>query len=198
MTINSPEEGEASPRQTVRALRLSEITNRFVSASASLIAIAALVTAVYQTKLARDQARATVRPYLIVGNSGNNGYARVVQNVGLGPAIIGAFDVRVDGHPMKTWAEVADAMGVKLSWKGHATTTFRPGIVAPQGATIDLLSLPDSNDVRIFRQALNGHSLETRVCYCSLYGDCWQSNPASYFPEPVKTCKENPKTMFAE
>src|SRR6185312_8275917 len=108
MTMNSPEEGDASPRQAVRALRLSEITNRIVSASATLIAIAALVTAVYQTKLARDQAHATVRPYLILGNSGNNGYSRIVQNVGLGPAIIGAFEVRVDGHPVKTWAEAAD------------------------------------------------------------------------------------------
>lgn len=40
MTMNSPEEVEpSSTSQALRTLRLSEITNGFVSASASLIAI---------------------------------------------------------------------------------------------------------------------------------------------------------------
>src|SRR5437763_16990366 len=111
MTMNSTEEAEASgTRQTIRSLRVGELTNRILSASASIVAMAALATALYQAKVARDQARAAVWPYLLVGNAGDQGYSRIVQNVGLGPAIIGAFEVQVNGHPVTTWREAADSM----------------------------------------------------------------------------------------
>ena len=80
-------------------LKLSEITDRIMSASATIIAVVALATGLYQAKLSRDQAKAAVWPYIISGNSGENGFARIVQNVGLGPAIIGSFEVHVDGTP---------------------------------------------------------------------------------------------------
>ena len=88
-------------------MRLDDITNRIVSASATIIAIAALGTAVYQAKLSRDQAAASVWPYLLQGNSGNDGYAAIVQNLGVGPAKIGAFEVTVDGKPTTNWARTS-------------------------------------------------------------------------------------------
>src|SRR5690349_18489436 len=136
-------------------MRLDDITNRIVSASATIIAIAALGTAVYQAILSRDQAKASVWPYLLQGNSGNNGYAAIVQNLGVGPAKIGGFEVSVDSQPVKNWANAAEALGLKLSWKGHRTTSFRPGIVVHAGAVIDLLDLPDSADARLFRSQVD-------------------------------------------
>jgi hypothetical protein len=62
-------------------MRLDDITNRIVSASATIIAIAALATAVYQAKLSRAQAKASVWPYLLQGNAGNNGYASMRVSV---------------------------------------------------------------------------------------------------------------------
>ena len=82
------------------AITFSDVTNRIMSASATLIALVALGTGLYQAKLSREQAKASVWPYLISGNSGEAGYSRIVQNVGLGPAIIGAFEVHVDNVPM--------------------------------------------------------------------------------------------------
>jgi hypothetical protein len=177
--------------------RLENITNRIVSASATLIAIVALATAVYQARLSRDQAKASVWPYLIQGNSGNNGYARIVQNVGLGPAIIRGFEVQVDGAPTKSWAEVADKLGITLTWRGKRSTTFRAGLVVPTNTMIDLLELPDSNDVRAFRAAIGDH-LQTWVCYCSLYGDCWENRSDDYQPTPVKACTDDPARRFIE
>lgn len=198
MTANSPEEGDApQTRQMLRGLRLSEITNRIVSASASLIAIAALATAVYQARLSRDQAKAAVLPYLILGNSGNNGYARIVQNVGLGPALIRAFEVTVDSVPVHTWKEVADSMHISLSWKGHRGTTFAPGLLVPAGATIDLIELPDSNDAKLFRAGVDTHHLTTWVCYCSVYGDCWEQSRYGA-PKPTKVCNDVPSRRFGD
>jgi hypothetical protein len=177
--------------------RLENFTNRVVSASASIIAIIALATAVYQARLSRDQAKASVWPYLIQGNSSNNGYSRIIQNVGLGPAVVRGFEVLVDGKPAKDWADVADKLGIKLTWRGKSSTTFRAGLVVPTNAMIDLLELPDTGEVRLFRRAIQGH-LETWVCYCSLYGDCWQNRSDDYQPTGIKACTDDHTRRFME
>lgn len=177
-------------------MRLDDITNRIVSASATIIAIAALGTAVYQAKLSRDQAEASVWPYLIQGNSGNNGYANIVQNLGVGPAKIGGFEVTVDEKPVKNWANAAEAMGIKLSWKGHRSTSFRPGIVVPAGAVIDLLELPDSTDARLFVGQVD--RLRVWICYCSIYDSCWAVATKQDAPDKVKVCRTDPARRFTE
>lgn len=178
------------------ALKLSAITDRVVSASATLIAITALATGVYQAKLSRDQAKAAVWPYLIAGNSGENGYSRVVQNVGLGPAIIGAFEVRVDNHPVHSWKEMADSLHIPLKFVGSRSTTFRHGLVVPTNANIHLIELPDSNDIRLMRSQ-QGH-VATYVCYCSLYGDCWELEGGVLEPHNVKKCIDDRGRAFTQ
>src|SRR3954469_9837452 len=106
-------------------LKFSEITDRIMSASATLIAVVALGTGLYQAKLSRDQAKAMVWPYLIAGNSGENGYSRIGQNFGLGPAIIGSFEVHVDSVPVHSWKEAAESLHVPLTFAGSRSTTFR-------------------------------------------------------------------------
>lgn len=175
-------------------MKVGDITSGIVSASATIIALVALGTGLYQAKLSRDQAKAAVWPYLIQGNSGNGGYARIVQNVGIGPAIIGAFEVRVDTHVVRSWQEAIDSMHAVVSGRGSKSTTFRPGIVIPAGATIDLFMLPDSNDVRAIRARIS--HLDTRICYCSFYHDCWVIHSGDDTPRQVKACVDDPETRF--
>lgn len=177
-------------------MRLAAFTDRIVSASASIIAIVALGTGLYQAKLSRDQARAAVWPYLISGNSGENGYSRIVQNVGVGPAIIGAFEVTVRGRPVHSWKEMADSLHLPLSFRGSRSTTFRRGLVVPTNATesVHLFELPDSNDIRLIRSKID--SVRFRICYCSLYRECWENNGEIEEPTPVKVCKDDPSRAF--
>jgi hypothetical protein len=177
-------------------LKLSEITDRIMSASATIIALVALGTGLYQAKLSREQAKAAVWPYLISGNSGENGFSRIVQNVGLGPAIIGAFEVHVDSTPMHSWKEVADSLHVPISFKNSRSTTFRKGLVVPIGANIHLIELPDSADIRQIRSRV-GH-LRTYICYCSLYGDCWALDSDITTPDKVKSCTDDPVRAFRQ
>ena len=178
------------------AITLSDVTNRVMSASATLIALVALGTGLYQAKLSRDQAKAAVWPYLISGNSGENGYSRIVQNVGLGPAIIGAFEVHVDNVPVHSWKEAAESLHVKLTFAGSRSTTFRHGLVAPVGANIHLVELPDSADVRLVRSRVS--HLRTTICYCSLYGDCWTLNSDIAEPSKVKVCRDDRERAFLD
>ena len=185
-----------SQRETRVRDHLERITNRIVSGSATIIAIIALATGVYQARLSRDQAKASVWPYLIQGNSGNSGYSRIVQNVGLGPAIIRGFEVRVDGKPMKSWKEAVEKLGVHPTWRGSRSTTFRTGLVVPTGALVELLNLPDTADDRLMRTEIE--RLQTWVCFCSLYGDCWENRSDDLEPKRVKACTDDPKRRFTE
>lgn len=175
-------------------MRLADLTDRIVSASATIIAIIALSTGAYQAKLSRDQAHASVWPYLLVGNSGNNGYAFIVQNVGIGPAIVKRFDVSVDGKPMQDWPGVAKALQVPITFSGSRSTSFHRGIVIPAGSTVDLLELPDSTDVRLMRSRLE--HLAAKVCFCSFYGDCWVTTFGLSEPMPVKSCPDEAPAPF--
>jgi hypothetical protein len=49
----------------------------------------------------------------------------------------------------------------------------------------------------LLRRALNARQTRMRVCYCSLYGDCWTAGAA---PEPVPTdrCPDDPAREFGE
>ncbi|MEO7454945.1 MAG: hypothetical protein ABIY52_01690 [Gemmatimonadaceae bacterium] len=178
------------------AITLSDVTNRIMSASATLIAVVALGTGLYQAKLSRDQAKAAVWPYLISGNSGENGYSRIVQNVGLGPAIIGAFEVHVDAVPVHSWKEAAESLHVPLTFAGSRSTTFRHGLVVPVSANIHLIEFPDSADVRLVRSRV-GH-LSTYICYCSLYGDCWALASDITEPSKVKSCTDDRARAFLQ
>jgi hypothetical protein len=176
--------------------RLFRITNNIVSASASIIAIVALLTAVYQAKLARDQAKAVVWPYLIQGNSGNDGYSRIIQNVGLGPALIRGFEVTVDGHVVHSWKEMAESMHVAVRLDNSKSTTFRAGLVLPMNTLTELLQISDSASIKLLRSRLD--HLDTWVCYCSLYGDCWTAKGSELQPQPVKVCRDDPNRRFLQ
>lgn len=175
--------------------RIEKLTGRIVSGSATVIAIIALATAVYQARLSRDQAKASVWPYLVQSNSSTNGYSRIVQNVGLGPAIVRGFEVLVDGKPTRNWAEVAAKLGIHPTWRGTRTTTLHAGLVVPTGGTIELLNVPDTADERMIRGAMD--HLQTWVCFCSLYGDCWE-NRSDNEPRPVKACVDDPERRFMQ
>jgi len=178
-------------------MRLAALTDRIVSASASIIAILALATGLYQAKLSRDQARAAVWPYLISGNSGENGYSRIVQNVGVGPAIIGTFEVTVRNTPVHSWKEMADSLHLPISFRGMRSTTFRRGLVVPTNATesVHLFELPDSNDIRLIRSKID--SVDFLICYCSLYHECWENYGDIQEPTPVKVCRDDRARSFA-
>jgi hypothetical protein len=176
--------------------RIESMTNRIVSASATIIAVIALATAVYQARLSRDQAKASVWPYLVQGNSGNNGYSRIVQNVGLGPAMIRGFEVLVDGKPTRNWREAATRLKIHPTWRGSRSTTFRAGLVVPTGGLIELLNLPDTADDRMIRGVMD--HLQTWICFCSLYGDCWENRSDAYEPKRVKVCTDDPARRFVE
>jgi hypothetical protein len=180
--------------------RLDKLTDRIVSGAAMAIAIIAAVTALYQARLMRDQSRASVWPYLIQENSSRSTYipnrqvySLLLQNVGLGPALIRSYEIRVDSQPIKNWTEAKSKLGIQ-PWTFFVTTDIHTGSVVPAGATLELLILTDTADQRRFA-SVEGR-VERWICFCSLYGDCWQTRSSTNEAWQVKACAPDPKREF--
>lgn len=170
--------------------------DRWLSIAAAVGAVCAVAIAVYQAALAREQQRASAWPFLAQSNSYVVGqpYTRQIENQGVGPARVRSFHVLVDGKPARTWSDVVRALTNQPD-SGLAYSSFGRGKVIPAGATRVLLSLPAGNQAQVFWQAAQTR-LESVVCYCSVYDQCWQADTRATEPVAVKACADDPAAEF--
>ncbi len=155
-------------------MRPGELMERMVGASAGVIAVAALATAVYTAWITREQQKLSVWPYMMVMSSDSGGqYNLLVRNAGLGPALVRAFQFKVDGRPARNWSEIVRRVGWKALPAGSMHSDLGPGWVVLPGQTMSIFMLPDTVSGHRFRAEVLPH-LDLDACYCSLYGDCWR------------------------
>lgn len=194
---------ELSPVTDPRPRR-SELVSRALSASAGLVAVCALAVSAYQAMIMRQQLKASAWPYLIQGNSGTTEYSRIVQNVGLGPALIRSFVVEVDGRPVHYWGEARELVEARATAPLPAlpanvptySSTLARGLVLLPGAPFDIYHVASEEVGARMRQVFTDHRLRMRVCYCSLYDDCWTSDTRAHEPVPTRACPDDPTREF--
>src|SRR6185437_17093277 len=85
--------------------------NALAAIVASLIGLMALVVSGYTAYVQRQQVRAQVWPYLMVGYADIE-RARIVFNKGVGPALVRSVQIFVDGKPQPDWSHVMSALGL--------------------------------------------------------------------------------------
>lgn len=176
----------------------SERVDRWLSIAAGVGAVCAVAISLYQAALAREQQRASAWPYLTQSNSYVPGqpYTRQVENQGVGPARVRSFEVRVDGRPVRSWDEAVRA----LTGKGNSElvySSFGRGSVLPPGTTRTLLQLPSGDQALAFWVGAQTR-LETAICYCSIYDECWKAETQAEEPVAVGTCLHDSKTAFGK
>ena len=166
--------------------------------AAGVGAICAVAISLYQAALAREQQRASAWPYLYQSNSYVPGqpYTRQVENQGVGPARVRSFEVLVDGRPVRTWAAAVQALTGKAD-PGLVYYSIGRGSVLPPATTRILLQLPPGNQAGVFWEGAQTR-LETVICYCSIYEECWQADTRVEEPVAVRACRHDPKTAFGQ
>ena len=174
------------------------IVDRIVSGSAMFVALASLAIAFYEVRMMRQHDRISVWPYVSAFNSDSGGiYTFNTRNAGIGPALIRSFEVLVDDKPRKNWGEVLDALAIELHGTPSTYTSFGSGTVLLPGATSTLLSIGPGEAGQAFHRAVQDR-MRVRICYCSLYEQCWQlDEKKAPEPQPVRSCRE-PATPFAQ
>jgi len=162
---------------------------------AALIGLMALLVSGYTAYVQRQQVRAQVWPYLLVGYADRE-HARIVYNKGVGPALVRSVQVLVDGKPLPDWEHVMSALGGAS--KASYTQSTLANNVLTSGEKLEVLIVQGDDDYRHFREeSLNRAAM--RICYCSTLEDCWmydderpKDQPRS---QPIDRCPDIPSAQ---
>lgn len=142
----------------------------FVAVAALVVSLSALGVGVYEARLQRTHDRAEVWPNLEVGTfTSNDGANVIVDNTGLGPAIVEMVSVAVDDAPKQTWHGVLGAL-LGDSTRNFGNTSLVEHGVRP-GDRVEFLRLPPASMPMPFWSQIA--RIKIRVCYRSVFDERW-------------------------
>lgn len=183
-------------------------TELLVSITAMITAVVAVVVAVVQTQVMqseseaeREHQRLSVKPSLWVSrvireDQDEGSYAFVIRNQGLGPATIEKFSVAYNDQFYRGWDDLFSAMSLDVWGEDRINGRQFPALsnVVAQGHVIPvdstLTPIQVNGDREILELLFKGRNgLKMSVCYCSFYGECWQTGDINERPKSVKMCE---------
>lgn len=173
-----PEPGSSADREPSAAAARGIRWDALAAIIAALVGLLALCVSAYTAYIQRQQVRAQVWPYLLVGNNDST-QSIDVGNKGVGPAIVKTAQVFIDGTPQTTWSNVLAALG--LPAHGYSQSTLNPNVLSA-GEELQIIRIPDKDRWQAFRVAAVGR-MALDVCYCSTLGECWlyhDDHPVGY------------------
>ena len=176
-----------------------------------LVAICALVSSIMAVYMAWDQGRVMraqqhgmVYPVLQVDGSSSNTPDNsttgiTVRNSGVGPALIESVALRIDGQKVSSLPEVLARLPLPdsdSSW-GLAGRALAPGaeveVIHLRWAR-DRVSVEDIRDV-----VASSDEWELEICYCSVFGRCWQTESIGQGrAASVEACIPEDTDLFAQ
>ena len=168
----------------------------------------ALYAALSESQAVRDQTSASVWPYVqIIINDTDDGskarFALSLVNVGVGPALMRGVELRIGGEPVRSWDEVAGRLlshptrvGVDF---GRSTVNSR--VIGP-GEEVVAFQTNHRELSLAMQKAVYGGEASLRICYCSIFDQCWIGNLTqdSGFSksEPNESCPEFGNDAFLD
>lgn len=170
------------------------------SITAIVVGVAALLVSFDQSRVMREEIRASIWPALQLDGFVSQEADSIVvglsvHNAGVGPALIERVTVRHldEVVPDRERLQALMPPGGDLSFQTHtgrvmaAGETSRPfELRYRQYDDLDTGSL-----LRVIEQ-----EWAAQVCYCSTLGQCWVSGASSAPPEEVPNCEEQPAGEF--
>ena len=121
-----------------------------------------------------------------------------IENLGVGPAKIQSLEVFYKGKNVKTSRELLRACCIEASekiqeeaWKQTPILTSSVvGRVLRAGQTVPLLywARPEKDNAVWEKLNMARFEVEKKICYCSVFDECWASDLESTQATPVKSC----------
>jgi hypothetical protein len=115
----------------------------------------------------------------------DNGAGWMFGNNGLGPAFIQAVKITVDDKPQITWRAVANALGISNA-ASFQYINPKKGVHIREGISNAYLWFNTRNEMMMIAQ--NRNRVVIRLCFCSLYEECWLTSNWTASPQKVDTC----------
>ena len=116
-----------------------------------------------------------------------------IVNAGVGPAKIESAELFWEGRPVHSMRELVEACcGLHESSSDDGMTTSNlQGIVLRAGDTLPLLLMkrtPENESVWSRVNDLEMSRVKFRICYCSVFDECWITDLRTLHPEHVQQC----------
>jgi hypothetical protein len=131
-------------------------------------------------------------PYLqIYGSNGNGSASLNTVNEGVGPAKIVSAEVLVDGRAVRSLRELLQACCGQGENANVSSSTLMGRMVRP-GDSVKFIDFDgrkgDGQRASAFDRARQSDRIVTKLCYCSVFNDCWVSDSRDPTPDPVNQC----------
>jgi len=180
---------------------------RYETVIATFIALLAVCVAGYTAYMQRQQVRAAVWPILEFDSS--NGPVRfTLANKGVGPAIIKHVILKVDGRPVKNWAQVLEQilgpgyhpgeesdMSGRVFGAGESMNVFTPHDEAQKPIPFDKAN-------PLWAKLDTGRGRVTvEICDCSTLSECWTLRAGGMTPgttTETRRCPTPSDTTFRQ
>jgi len=187
----SDADAEKLSRAEKIALRVSVIQT-VLAVTGFFIGVIALYAALNEADAVRKQLQASVWPHLRVtdmnrGVPGEERFDIIVSNRGIGPAVVKSVAVTVDGEEMNSWFEVVGSIagdrqvGISNNVLGGAVIAANEDIIA-----VSLEAKYSTAEATVaFRDLTRSGRANLRICYCSVFDDCWTHD--AYAGETIET-----------
>lgn len=171
---------------------------------AIVLSIAAVAISVFEVSAMREQYTASVWPYVAVEKSYSaDGFTISIANKGVGPAVIGAVELRVADTPVTAVgsffekffaARAADdayyAEENVINYYDYRSGDASYSVLAPGEKSV-LFGLPwKTNRIRTERlvEDILAEGVNADVCYCSLSGECWTAELNKPLAQRIEQC----------
>ena len=145
----------------------------------------------------RKQQQASVWPHLEFQRSfrGVSGSERLdinLRNSGIGPAKIELIEFFLDGAALRNWDEARGPFtGADANIYSHIGVSGRVMRPDDEFAILSLMASEiDPQSIIAIRDAVDQGRLAGRICYCSVFEECWLLVSETREPEPVRRCPE--------
>ena len=201
MSSNSSEPARAPGKYRIGPYRLEEL----IALSAFLVSLASIAIAYEESRATKQLVLANSLPYLSLSSTFDRGadlrttaVTRTIENDGVGPADIRNVSMVFDEH------EYADPAALLRACCGitrpHTIASLNDRMLRP-GKAVDFLVLePNAVDragIERYAELLQAGRIETTVCYCSVFSECWVLRTAETRPTPAKVCREHSRPSSA-
>lgn len=170
-------EGDAQPDESFSQWLAEPQT--MIGLSAVLLSLCGLFVSIYETRLIRQEQRASVWPRVSVTPSVSTESDTVeigVQNSGIGPARVRAARIEYEGERKANWQDLLESVGQSGASRNFGVLNSQ--VLSPGEEETVFTVVSDSSERNpgalppLAQQIWNG-GVDLVLCYCSVYDECW-------------------------
>ena len=141
--------------------------------------------------------RLSVRPDLTMSfDYDETGAGFHMSNKGLGPAVIGSFQLLVDQKIQRTWEEAVKALGLSGNFQWHKRVPYPSTMWSTAETDEKLYWVSQGPDSELLKA--NMDRVQMVVCYCSVSNECWSRTRLAVPPKNESSCPPLHGQLFFE